>query len=139
MTDEPKLPDNDVTLVRQFFGALELGLVDEALDLLADDIVWKNTGLPTLSGKPQVAKVLRALNKPQFGFGVDIHHIAGHDGVVLTDRTDYLSVGPIRTGFWVSGTFHIANTHITLWDDHFSMGNFTAGVFKGIVNAIIKR
>ncbi|MFE1592710.1 limonene-1,2-epoxide hydrolase family protein [Nocardia sp. NPDC058705] len=137
MTDQ--LPEPAVTIVREFFGALELGVVDEALDLLDPAIVWKNTSLPTLRGKNRVATVLRGLDRPKLGFSADIHHIAADGDIVLTDRTDYLHVGPVRIGFWVSGTFELRDGRIVLWDDHFSKGNVARGAVVGVVKAITGR
>lgn len=139
MTDQPELPENAVTVVREFFGALELGVVDEALDLLDPAIVWKNTSLPTVRGKNRVAALLRGLNRPKLGFSAVMHHIAADGDIVLTDRTDYLHVGPVRIGFWVSGTFELRDGRIVLWDDHFSKGNVARGAVVGVVKAITGR
>ncbi|MET9213406.1 MULTISPECIES: limonene-1,2-epoxide hydrolase family protein [unclassified Nocardia] len=139
MTDQPELPEDAVTVVREFFAALELGSVDEALDLLDPAIVWKNTGLPTVRGKERVATLLRGLDRPQLGFGADMHHIAGTGDIVLTDRTDYLRAGPVRIGFWVSGTFELRAGRIVLWDDHFSMGNVLRGTVVGAARAVLRR
>ncbi|MFD3506129.1 limonene-1,2-epoxide hydrolase family protein [Nocardia sp. NPDC058666] len=128
-----------VITVREFFGALELGVVDEAVELLDPAIVWKNTSLPTVRGKNRVAKLLRGLNRPKLGFSADMHHIAADGDIVLTDRTDYLHVGPVRIGFWVTGTFELRDGRIVLWDDHFSKGNVLRGTLVGVVKAITGR
>ncbi|WP_446225791.1 limonene-1,2-epoxide hydrolase family protein [Nocardia sp. IBHARD005] len=139
MTDEPELPEPAVTIVREFFGALELGVVDEALDLLDPAIVWKNASLPSVRGKDRVAMLLRGLNRPKLGFSVVMHHIAADGDIVLTDRTDYLHVGPVRIGFWVSGTFELRDGRIVLWDDRFSKGNVVRGTIVGVAKAITGR
>ncbi|MFD6394317.1 limonene-1,2-epoxide hydrolase family protein [Nocardia sp. NPDC055029] len=139
MTDQPELPENSATLVREFFAALELGSVDEALELLDPAIVWKNTGLPSVRGKDRVAALLRGLDRPQLGFAADMHHIAENGDIVLTDRTDYLRAGPVRIGFWVSGTFELREGRIVLWDDHFSMANMARGAVVGAARAILRR
>ncbi|MFC4125616.1 limonene-1,2-epoxide hydrolase family protein [Nocardia rhizosphaerae] len=139
MTDEPELPENPVTVVREFFAAMELGSVDEALDLLDPDIVWKNTGLPTVRGKQRVGGLLRGLNRPQLGFAADMHHIAADGDIVLTDRTDFLRAGPVTIGFWVTGTFELRDGRIVLWDDHFSMGNVLRGTVVGAAKAVLRR
>ncbi|MDO3648116.1 limonene-1,2-epoxide hydrolase family protein [Nocardia mangyaensis] len=139
MTDKPELPETAVTVVREFFAALELSAVDEALELLDPAIVWKNTSLPTVRGKDRVATVLRGLGRPSLGFSAEIHHIAADGDIVLTDRTDYLHVGPVRIGFWVSGTFALREGRIVLWDDHFSKGNVLRGTVVGVVRAIARR
>ncbi|MEU4807843.1 limonene-1,2-epoxide hydrolase family protein [Nocardia fluminea] len=139
MTDQPELPEPAVTIVREFFNALELSAVDESLDLLDPAIVWKNASLPTVRGKNRVAALLRGLDRPKLGFSAEIHHIAADGDIVLTDRTDYLHVGPVRIGFWVSGTFELREGRIVLWDDHFSKGNVLRGAVVGVVKAITGR
>ncbi|MFC9968433.1 limonene-1,2-epoxide hydrolase family protein [Nocardia ignorata] len=137
MTEE--LPEPAVTVVREFFAALEIDAVDEALELLDPEIVWKNTSLPTIRGKKRVAQVLRGLDRPSLGFWAEMHHIAADGDIVLTDRTDYLRFGPVRIGFWVTGTFEIRAGRIVLWDDHFSKGNVLRGTIVGVAKALTRR
>ncbi|UGT57644.1 limonene-1,2-epoxide hydrolase family protein [Nocardia asteroides] len=139
MNDQPELPENAVTVVREFFAAMEVGAVDEALELLDPEIVWKNSGLPSVRGKNRVAGLLRGLNRPQLGFAADMHHIAADGDIVLTDRTDFLRAGPVTIAFWVTGTFELRAGRIVLWDDHFSMGNVLRGTVVGAARAILRR
>lgn len=139
MTDEPELPEPAVTVVREFFAACGLNAIDEALELLDPEIVWKNTSLPTVRGKRRVAAILRGLERPALGFSAEIHHIAADGDIVLTDRTDYLDFGPVRVGFWVSGTFAVREGRIVLWEDHFSKGNIARGAIVGVARALTRR
>lgn len=127
------------TTVREFFTALELGAVSEALELVHPDIVWKNTSLPDVRGYDRVAKLLRGLNREQFGFAADMHHIAAQGDIVLTDRTDVLRFGPVRISFWVTGTFELRDGRIILWHDHFSWENFLRGTVVGLVRTVLRR
>ncbi|MGF6883184.1 limonene-1,2-epoxide hydrolase [Nocardia sp. GAS34] len=147
MSEKPELRQDAITTVREFFAALEMGAVDEALDLLDPDIVWKNTSLPDVRGLGRVGGLLRGLNRDSFGFRADIHHIAMEsDGrpvsegdTVLTERTDYLRAGPVEIAFWVCGTFELVDGRITLWHDHFSWENFVRGTAAGLWNALRRR
>lgn len=139
MTDEPDLKQDSITTVREFFAALEMGAAEEAIDLLHPDIVWKNTSLPDVKGVRRVGGVLRGLRRDWLGFGVDLHHIAADGDIVLTDRTDYLRFGPVRTGFWVTGTFELRDGRIILWHDHFSWENFLRGTAVGLARAALTR
>ncbi|MFE3543626.1 limonene-1,2-epoxide hydrolase family protein [Nocardia sp. NPDC059177] len=137
MTDEPELPENAVTVVREFFAALELGAVAEALELVHPDIVWKNTGAPDVRGIKRVGPVLRGLGGKHFGFSADMHYIAQNaSGLVATDRTDYLRLGPVRIAFHVSGNFELADGRIILWDDHFGYGDLLRGTRDGLIAAV---
>lgn len=138
MTEE--LKQDSVTTVREFLVALETGALDEALELLDPEIVWKNTSLPDVRGVRRVGGLLRGLSRDQVGFAVDIHHIAADDGdIVLTDRTDHLRFGPVRIAFWVTGTFRLREGRIVLWHDHFSFENFIRGTLVGVFKAIFDR
>jgi len=144
MSEKPELRQDAITTVREFFAALEMGAVDEALELLDPDVVWKNTSLPDVRGIVRVGGLLRGLNRKSFGFRADMHHIAMEsDGrpasegdTVLTERTDYLRAGPIEIAFWVCGTFELVDGRITLWHDHFSWENFLHGTLAALWRAV---
>ena len=125
----------EISVVRRFFALFEEGQARAATDLLAPDVVWKNTGLPTISGR-RVHGMLRDMERRGVGFRVDMHHIASDGPVVLTERTDYLSYRRWESGFWVCGTFRVEDGLITLWDDHFAMGNLLAASVKGLAGVV---
>lgn len=133
---ESELRQNAVTTVREFFTAMEVGALDEALELVHPDIVWKNTSLPDVRGARRVGKLLRGLDRDEFGFSATMHHIAADGDIVLTDRTDFLRFGPVTIEFWVMGTFELRDGRIILWHDHFSWENFLRGSAVGIVKAV---
>lgn len=140
MPELPELQQDAVTTVREFFAALEMKAIGEALDLADPSIVWKNTSLPDVRGIDRVRWVLDKTTNPRVGFRVDIHNIAADsENVVLTERTDYLRFGPIEIGFWVCGTFELVNGRIALWHDHFSWENFLRGTVAGLVRAALPR
>ena len=122
-------------VVRRFLALLEEGRADEAVDLLTPDVVWKNTGMPTFTGR-KVTGMLRDMERRRIGFRVDMHHIASNGPIVLTDRTDYLTYKRWETAFWVCGTFEVRDGRIALWDDHFSMGNLVAASIRGVIAAV---
>lgn len=136
---EKDVDQDAITTVREFFNAMELGAVSEALELVYPDIVWKNTSLPDVRGFDRVAELLRGLNRDQFGFAAEMHHIAAQGDIVLTDRTDILRFGPVRISFWVTGTFELREGRIILWHDHFSWENFLRGAVVGVVRAVLRR
>jgi limonene-1,2-epoxide hydrolase len=121
--------------VRELFRLLAVPDTKAAVELLADDVVWKNTGLPTFSGRKVGAMLLDAERR---GVTVDIaiHHAAADGPVVLTDRTDTLRKGRWATSFWVRGTFEVRDGKITLWDDAFSWLDFTRGSLVGLTRLL---
>lgn len=123
------------TVVETFLNHLESNQAEAAVALLSPDVEWRNTGMPTFRGK-KVAGMLRDMESRGIGFRVDLHHIAANGPIVLTDRTDYLSYRRWESAFWVCGTFEVRDGLITLWDDHFAMGNLVAGSIRGLVGMV---
>ena len=125
----------EATVVETFLTLLESGDADGAVALLAPDVEWRNTGMPTFRGG-KVVGMLRDMERRGIGFRVDLHHVAGNGAIVLTDRTDYLTYGRWESKFWVCGTFEVRDGLITLWDDHFAMGSFVAASIRGLVGMV---
>lgn len=122
-------------VVRRFLQLLERGDADGAVALLDPDVVWRNTGLPTVRGR-RVAGMLRDMERRNIGFEARIHHLAADGDIVLTDRTDVLRYKRWESAFWVCGTFEVRDGLIVLWDDHFSAGNLLAASVRGLVGAL---
>lgn len=127
--------DDPISVVKSFLTLLEQEQAAAAVALLDPQVVWRNTGLPTVRGR-KVGGMLLDMQRRRVGFRVDLHHVAADGGVVLTDRTDYLSYGRWESAFWVCGTFEVRHGLITLWDDHFSPGNLLVASVKGLVGAL---
>lgn len=125
------MTEPNIAVVRDFLHALAVPDVETALALLDPDVEWLNSGLPTFRGR-RVFGMLKDMQRRGVGFDVDIEHIAAtEDGVVLTDRTDVLEKGPLRTAFRVCGTFTLREGRIVRWDDQFSTGGLLLGFLKG--------
>ncbi|MDX6372975.1 MAG: limonene,2-epoxide hydrolase [Nocardioidaceae bacterium] len=117
--------------VREFFRLLALPDTKAAVALLDDEVVWRNTGLPTIKGR-RVGGMLLDTEKRGVTVDITVHHSAATGAVVLTDRTDVLRKGKWQTSFWVRGTFEVHDGKITLWDDAFSWLDFTRGSLVGL-------
>lgn len=119
--------------VRAFLEHLAAQETDAAIALLDDEVVWRNTGLPTFEGQ-RVHAMLRDMESRGIGFEVQWHHVASSGGAVLTDRTDVIKAGPWGTSFHVRGTFEVRDGKIVLWDDAFSwlelLGSGVAGLAR---------
>jgi limonene-1,2-epoxide hydrolase len=121
--------------VREFFRLLALPDTEAAVALLADDVVWKNTGLPTFTGR-KVGGLLLDAEKRGVTVDITVHHAAANGDVVLTDRTDVLRKGKWETSFWVRGTFEVRDGRITLWDDAFSWADLARGSVMGLTKLL---
>lgn len=127
-----------VTVVTQFLDALAAGDARGALALVDPDLEWRNTGLPTLRGRRATAALV-GMEKRGIGFGYAMHAAAAEGDTVLTDRTDWLTLGRWRSEFWVRGTFTLREGRILVWDDAFSMGGFAGSSLLGLVRAVLPR
>ncbi len=126
-------------VVQRFWIALQTGDTAGAVALLDEDVVWRNTGLPTLRGR-RVGAVLEGLDARGVAVEVLMRHIATAGDVVLTDRVDTIRTGPVATSFAVQGTFEVRRGRIVLWDDHFTWGSVglaTAGAVAGAVGGVL--
>src|SRR4051794_5395632 len=89
-------PTDPQAVVEAFLAALADTDLDAALDLVDDDLVYTNVGLPTIHGRAQLAKAFAAMERPSAGFEVYLHAITADGAVVLTERTDVLIWGSFR-------------------------------------------
>ena len=121
--------------VRELFRLLALPDTKAAVALLDDEVVWRNTGLPTITGH-KVGGMLLDAEKRGLTVDITVHHAAATGEVVLTDRTDVLRKGRWQTSFWVRGTFEVRDGKITLWDDAFSWVDFTRGSLVGLTRLL---
>lgn len=123
-------PTSSTQVVESLFAALVANDVTGANALLADDVAWLNTGLPTVRGKA-VRRILAALPKLRVRFDA-VDHVITHqiDGSVRFDRRDTLSWGPFSTTFFVSGTFEVRDGKVRRWDDRYRMGEVLGGLFR---------
>lgn len=124
-------------VVEAFLEALASAEVGRAADYLAQDVRYTNVGLPTIRGRSDVVAVLEGLDRPSASFEVYIHSIAAEAAVVLTERTDVISVGPVRAQFWVWGRFEVHDGRITVWRDYFDYLDILRGVGRGLLGAVI--
>ncbi|RVW02859.1 limonene-1,2-epoxide hydrolase family protein [Rhodococcus xishaensis] len=138
-TEDSNPPNASARVVEELFAALSDLDVDRAVEHLAPDIVWQNTGLPTLRGRRSVVRALRFANRPGLRFDAVMHHVLGDGNIVLVDRTDTLQVGPVRSTFWVRGTFELRDGRITVWRDRFSWGNVALGTITATARELWRR
>lgn len=129
----------DLEIVERFLRLLEHDDLDGATALLADEVAYTNVSLPTIHGRRMVQRVMGAtLGRDAAGFEVYLHAIsAAGDGVVLTERTDVLTVGPLRMQFWACGRFEVQDGEIIVWRDYFDWGNLTVAFLRGIAGIAV--
>jgi len=130
---------SEIAVVEEFLAALGRLDVDRAVELLAPDVVYQNVPFPPARGLRAVEQQLRGLGRYASGFEAINHHIASNGPVVLTERTDVITVGRWRSAFWVCGTFEVRDGRITLWRDRFDFADLTWAMLRGAFGAVLPR
>jgi limonene-1,2-epoxide hydrolase len=123
-------------LVERFLFALQNEDFDTAEQLLAYDAQWQNVGLPTITGRQRIVKLLRS-GEGRAGFEVKFHRIASEGTSVLTERTDVLVFKALRLQFWVCGVFEVHDGRITLWRDYFDFFDMFKATLRGLVGVAV--
>jgi limonene-1,2-epoxide hydrolase len=121
-------------VVRAFLERMEDGEV--SADLLAEDAVWINVGLPTVRGRDRIVGLLRFGLQRGGIFRVHFHHVAGKGPVVLTERSDAIGFGRFEQRFWVHGRFEVVDGKITVWRDSFDFLDYTRSLVRGLAGVL---
>jgi limonene-1,2-epoxide hydrolase len=127
----------EIGVVREFLAALERSDVEVALSLLDPEATYQNVPFPPARGRAAVEQQLRGLERWFSGFAVIHHTIAANGSIVLTERTDILSIGSIDVSIWVCGTFEVRNGRIVLWRDRFDFADLTWAFVRGGAKALL--
>jgi limonene-1,2-epoxide hydrolase len=124
-------------VVEAMLAALAASDVQAAGSLFAEDIEYCNVGLPTLRGRTRAIRALALMDRPWITFEAYLHAITADGPVVLTERTDVITFGPVRLQFWVAGRFDVHDGQITLWRDAFDYLDMTRATWRGLIGAVL--
>ena len=109
-----------------FFAHWSANRIEEALAMLADNVLYDNVPLPDITGRENVRKF-----HADFGIGttfkVDwkVTEIAATGNIVLNERIDiFTHESGGRITLPVMGTITVENGRITLWRDYFDLASF---------------
>ena len=120
-----------IEVVQAFLGALGTSHADSLAAIekfCTDDCIWKNSGLPTQTGKAAMQGFLDKFRAVS-GLGqVDVEMLAiSADGdTVLTERIDHLKTddGTLVMSLALMGRFDVRGGQIALWSDYFDATPF---------------
>ena len=125
-------------IVTRFLEAVQNDDIDFARDVLDENIVYQNVGLPTIRGKQAVLRLFGALENTSFGFEVDVQRTTTNGYTVMNERYDALSLGSLRTQFWVCGVFEVSERGtITLWRDYFDFAAVSRAFLRGLIGIVV--
>lgn len=112
-------------VVQTFIERLNQNRIDDAAELLAEDVFYHNIPMEPLRGR----EAWRVFND-EFGIGTrlrvnwEILAIAQSDDVVLTERIDeFYNAEGRRIAIPVMGSFRVRDGVIAEWSDYFDMGD----------------
>jgi limonene-1,2-epoxide hydrolase len=126
-----------VRVVDDFLRALATPDLDRAADLLDDDLLYQNVGLPSIRTARRTIALFRRLSGVG-RFDVVVHRAAGDDaGTVLNERTDLLGFGPFVMTFWVCGVFEVRDGRITLWRDYCDGVAMLRAAARGLLGVVV--
>lgn len=126
-----------IDLTTGFLRDLASGRIDEALAVVDENLIYHNVGTPALRGKRTFERVMRVLNGKAIHFDAEILHTAVTGNVVLNERIDLLTIGPLRMRFWVIGHYEVVDGRIVVWRDYFDVVDCTKALLRGIVGLAI--
>ncbi|MBP0495166.1 limonene-1,2-epoxide hydrolase family protein [Pararoseomonas indoligenes] len=116
----------EITAVKTFFDLISRDRFDEAVDMLAADVLYHNIPLPEMTGRENV----RAFHKG-FGIGTSIRadwkitRIAQAGNAVLTERMDlFTQADGRRIVLPTMGSMVLDGNVITEWRDYFDLASF---------------
>jgi limonene-1,2-epoxide hydrolase len=135
--DQPAVDSSPVLVVERFMEFLRRGDLDDAVALLAVDVVYENVGLPTVHGRERVRRLFGKAYDAGAGFDVVIHTICADGASVLTERTDFLTFRKLHIRLWVCGRFDVRDGQIVLWRDYFDFADFNKGLVRGMLGVYI--
>jgi limonene-1,2-epoxide hydrolase len=115
-----------IEIAQTFFDHWTANRIDDAIGMLADDILYDNVPFPDIIGRENVRKFHR-----DFGIGREFSvdwklvQIAAAGNVVLNERIDiFIHENGGRITLPVMGTVTVENGMITVWRDYFDPSDF---------------
>lgn len=116
--------------VLTFMAKLSAMRIDEAMEILAADVVYHDVPSRPVVGCEAVAGKIAGLRVQ--AMDSIVHHMAEDDGIVLNERTDRFH---LEDGRWVElrvmGSFEVVDGQITAWRDYFDLGQWARAVAPG--------
>ena len=111
-----------IEVIQAFLGALGTSHADSLAAIekfCTDDCIWKNSGLPTQTGKTAMLGFLDKFRQVS-GLGqieVETTKISADGDTVLTERIDHLKTddGTLLMSLAVMGRFDVRGGQIALW------------------------
>lgn len=115
-----------IQVATTFFEHWSANRIDEAIEMLADDVLYDNVPFPDIVGRENVRKF-----HADFGLGTSfkvdwqVTNIAASGNVVLNERIDiFIHENGGKITLPVMGTVTVEGDKISLWRDYFDPADF---------------
>ena len=110
------------TVVRDFCAAFERQDVEELLGFFADGAVYHNIPFEPAVGRDAIEATLRMFVSDDGEGSFELRNLAVSGNVVLTERTDHITMQGKRATLPVMGAFEVDESgKITAWRDYFDV------------------
>jgi limonene-1,2-epoxide hydrolase len=110
---------------------------DAAVGLLAEDVTYENSWMPTVRGRERVRKLFQALIRIGTHVEMHVHAISADGPTVLTERTDVLQWGRLRIQFWICGRFDVHDGQIVLWREYYDPLTILTATLRGLLGTVV--
>ncbi len=112
-------------LVRDFCRAFEGHDAEALRPFFTDDVIYHNIPMDPAVGIDAAIAFIDGFFGMCESMVIETVHLAVRDNVVLTERIDTFTVGPVVAPLLVMGTFEIRDGKISVWRDYFDLGQIT--------------
>ena len=112
-------------LVRDFCRAFEGHDAEALRPFFTDDVIYHNIPMDPAVGIDAAIAFIDGFFGMCESMVIETVHLAVRDNVVLTERIDTFTVGPVVAPLLVMGTFEIRDGKISAWRDYFDLGQIT--------------
>jgi limonene-1,2-epoxide hydrolase len=110
---------------------------DSAVALLAEEVVYENSWMPTVRGRERVRKLFQALLRIRTEVEMHVHAISADGPTVLSERTDVLQWGRLRIQFWICGRFEVHDGQIVEWREYYDPLAILAATLRGLLGMVV--
>ncbi|MCU0270759.1 MAG: nuclear transport factor 2 family protein [Acidimicrobiales bacterium] len=124
MSNDATTPAADAErVVDEFIALVVAKRLDDAFELVADDVEYDNVPMGKVFGPDGIRSVLGPMIDGIEEAEWVVHRQVARDGVVLNERTDRFRVGERWIELPVAGVFVVGGDgRISLWRDYFDAG-----------------
>jgi limonene-1,2-epoxide hydrolase len=123
--------DDAEEVVRAFCDAFDGRDAQALRPFFTDDVVYHNIPLEPAVGIEATIAFIEGFFGMCDGMTIENVNVASRGDVVLTERVDTFTVGPVVAPLLVMGAFEVRDGRICAWRDYFDLGQITTMLSGG--------